>query len=189
MALMPIQAQAHLSGVQIDDFWLGALHPLITLVDALAILALGMLAGQSGEVAGLRVAATFAAMMGAGATASLYNIEGPWVGWITTGSLLVLGGLVALSMQLPLLLLLALAMISGFAHGMSIGLEIEDPIKPWQFIPGVAVAGFFGTFYAMFMVVKLKPWWTKIGVRVIGSWIAAVGLLLVALDSLKPAAV
>lgn len=186
LALVPLQAQAHLSGVKVGDFWLGVLHPLTNLVDALAVLGLGLLAGQSGEAAGLRVAGTYAGLMALGGFVALHGVGGAWVGWINLASLFIVGGLVALSLGLPRWLLIAMATIFGLSHGMANGAEMTAGVNAWLLLPGLAVSGFFAAFYAMFIVIKLTPWWTKIGVRVIGSWIAAIGLLVIALNILKP---
>lgn len=187
LALLPLHADAHLGGVKTDDFWLGVLHPLTTLENALAMLALGLLAGQNGEKAGLRVAGVFALAMTAGAVLGMLGLAGGWATWASLLSLIVLGGLVALALPLGLPLLIGLAALGGLAHGATNGAEIVPPVKPLLFIAGLTIAGFMATFYAMFVVLHLKPWWTRIGVRVAGSWIAANGLLVAALNSLgKP---
>ncbi len=179
----PLQAQAHLNSVDIGDFWLGVLHPLTTLEDALAILALGLLAGQCGERNGLKACGVFSLLLAVGALAAINGVAGAWVGWINLASLLLLGGFVALRWTPPPVLM-GLGTVFGLTHGIANGVEIVDPVKPWLFIPGLVTGGFFVTFYTMLAVVNLKPWWTQIGVRVIGSWIAAIGLLIIALDSL-----
>ncbi|GAC1632985.1 MAG: HupE/UreJ family protein [Nevskia sp.] len=183
--LVPAPAYAHLSGVKVDDFWLGLLHPLISLEDAAAFVALGLLAGQAGETKGLRTVATFCLGLGLGAMLGASGVQGPWVSGLDLASLILLGALVAIARELPLLLLLLLAAVFGLAHGLNNGIEAVPPVKPWLFALGLMAAGFFVPFYGMLLVTKLKPWWTKIGVRVVGSWIAATGLLVLALDFAK----
>ena len=56
-------------------------------------------------------------------------------------------------------------------------------IKPYLFIPGVGLAGLVVTGYGMIMtdyVLRRKVGWMTIAVRVAGSWIAAIGLLVLA---------
>src|SRR5262249_35858527 len=93
-------------------------------------------------------------------------------------SLLVLGPLVASDLPLPAWAVGALATGLGVAHGFTNGVAFA--------VGGAGVRGLLGIAAALFAVVALisasvialeRPW-KRIAVRVAGSWIAAVGLLL-----------
>jgi len=95
----------------------------------------------------------------------------------TAGVCLTLGGLVAADMKIPLGLTTALALLVGFldgamnraaAGGMSNGLG-------WL---GVGSAVFVLMALTASLIVPVRIPWLRIAVRVAGSWLAALGLLL-----------
>jgi urease accessory protein len=93
-------------------------------------------------------------------------------------SFLIPGALVAADLRMKPGAVAALVAILGFMHGWLNG-------EPMQLSPSSALA-LVGVISALFvvvalvatLVVSLKRPWTRIAVRVAGSWIAATGLLL-----------
>jgi urease accessory protein len=78
---------------------------------------------------------------------------------------------------------LALALVFGLSHGFANGTAVTPLVKPYLFIPGVGLAGLVVTGYGVIMtdyVQRRKVGWMTIAVRVAGSWIAAIGLLVLA---------
>jgi hypothetical protein len=60
---------------------------------------------------------------------------------------------------------------------------LTQPIKPYLFIPGLGLAGLMLSGYALIAVdwvLRQKYAWMRIAVRVLGSWIAAIGILVLA---------
>ena len=102
-------------------------------------------------------------------------------GWINLGSMAVLGLLVVVARPLPPILLVALSTVLGTTVGLANGAEIGGQVSPYRFIAGLGLAGLFVVSYAIGCVRALRPPWLQIGVRVFGSWIAAVGILVLAL--------
>ncbi len=97
----------------------------------------------------------------------------------TALSFLVLGGLVAADRPINVKVGVALAVALGLVHGQMNGAELGTG--------GLGVVGLLGTVGCLFVVVSLtagfvvsleRPW-TRIAVRVAGSWIVATGLLYV----------
>ncbi|HEY5929412.1 MAG TPA: HupE/UreJ family protein, partial [Burkholderiales bacterium] len=79
----------------------------------------------------------------------------------------------------------AIAVLFGLSHGFANGEGMTEGIKPYLFIPGVALAGLVVTAYGLIVtdwLLRRKAGWLKIAVRVAGSWIAAIGILVLAVS-------
>ena len=77
-------------------------------------------------------------------------------------------------------LLYALALLFGMSHGYANGAAITPNLSPAVFILGLVTAALLVLGYSMAgtaYLLRLKPAWLPIAVRVAGSWIAAVGIL------------
>jgi urease accessory protein len=178
-------AHAHSAAKGIGDFYAGALHPLTSLEHLLPFLAFGILAGQQGQKAE-PVLAAFAAALLAGATLSLWLPGTPWVSVANLASSVAFGGLVALARPLPAAPFYAIAIGFGLTHGFANGEGMAKGGKPYLFIPGVALAGLFVTAYGLIAtdwLLRRKTGWVTIALRVAGSWIAAIGILVLAVGS------
>jgi hydrogenase/urease accessory protein HupE len=89
----------------------------------------------------------------------------------------VLGLLVAADLKLSQKSFTAIVIVVGFVHGALNGIALKD---------GAGVLGLIGIMTTLFVivalvsafVVSLKQPWTRIVVRVAGSWMAAMGLLM-----------
>ena len=182
LALLPAGAHAHSSIKGVGDFYAGFLHPLTALEHVLPFLALGILCGQQGARAQAALPVFWVALM-LGATVALWVPGLPGVDFTNILSALILGGLIAAAFPLPSPVYLALALVFGLSHGYANGTAITPLVKPYLFIPGVGLAGLVVTGYGVIMtdyVLRRKIGWMTIAVRVAGSWIAAIGLLVLA---------
>ena len=177
LLLWPWCAEAHLVTTGLGPVYDGIGHLLVTPEDLLPVLALALFAGLRGAGAGRRV---------------LCVLPSAWlVGWcvgllahglpgfpIPALSLLILGTLVAADLRLPPPAVTVLAVGLGLVHGLLNGVAMQQA--------GAGVLGLLGLLAALFVlvtlvaacVVSLHQQWTRIAVRVAGSWIAAVGLLM-----------
>ena len=72
----------------------------------------------------------------------------------------------------------ALAVTLGLVHGGLNGASIAAAGREAGGLAGIAGAIFLLVALVSALVVSLKRPWTRIAVRVAGSWIAAIGLLL-----------
>ncbi len=180
LAALPATAHAH-AFPGAGDFYGGMLHMLSALETLTPTIALGMLAAQQGRDAAVRVLgiAPLALLAGAAIGAALGRV--PDLGVLELGAMLVLGVLVAGAWPLPRAALLALAAIVGLTLGFANGGEIGAGASIWRFAPGVAIGGLLVLAYTISAVRWLTAGWTRIAVRVAGSWIAAVGLMVLAL--------
>jgi hydrogenase/urease accessory protein HupE len=98
---------------------------------------------------------------------------------LTAISFLLLGGLVAADAQLSLRATTVIAGLLGLVHGYLNGAGMGQP--------GVGAVALLGLVFMVFVliafcaafVIRLRWLWTRIAVRVVGSWIVASGLLVV----------
>jgi urease accessory protein len=178
--LAPAAAHAHLVNARFGDFYAGLIHPVTALEHVFVFVAMGLLAGQQGPRGARWVLAGFAAALIPGVAAGLHTGAG-WVVYVNGVSFVAIGGLVALARRLPLALVAALAGLCGFTHGLANGAAVRPDMVAVNFVAGVVSAGVIVVSLGAGLVLGLHRPWTKIAVRVMGSWIAAIGLMTMAL--------
>jgi urease accessory protein len=185
-AIAATPAFAHSANPKIGGFYAGFIHPITALEHVLPFFVLGILSGQLGEERGRYMALVFPGAVVVGALGALWIPGIHSIGLINILSAVVFGALVASAWRMPPLLFYSTGIIFGFTHGYANGAAIGDKISPYYFIPGVAVAaavviayGMLGTEY----VLRLKVGWPRIAVRVAGSWVAAIGILVLSLSA------
>ena len=177
-------AHAHSAAKGIGDFYAGALHALTALEHMLPFLAMGIFAGQQGQKAE-PVLGVFCLALLVGAALALWIPGVPYLAVLNIGSAIVLGGLVALARPLPVAVFYAIAIVFGLSHGFANGEGMSEQTKPYLFIPGVALAGLVVTAYGLIVtdwLLRSKAAWLQIVIRVAGSWIAAIGILVLAVS-------
>ena len=171
------QAHAHLLETGLGPVYDGIAHFALTPEDLLPALALAVLAGLRGRDHARRVilvlplAWLLACLLGT----SMKISPSESLSWLP---LLVLGGLVAADVRLPIAATTALAAALGLFLGFSNGYVMAQA--------GPGVRGGIGIVGAVFVVTTLgaacavawQAGWLRIAWRVAGSWIAASGLLL-----------
>ena len=173
---VPAAADAHpMAGV--GDFYAGMLHPLTTVEHVLPLAALGLLAGQQPRGTTLRVIPAVPAALMAGAALALALPAPPGLQWITIGSMVALGLLVALAASLPPAIALAAAVLPAAAIGWANAAELGGQAAAVRFVPGVALAGLLVVIYGAGCVRGLRAPWMGMAFRVLGSWIAALGVM------------
>jgi urease accessory protein len=177
LLLWPWPAEAHLVTTGLGPVYDGIGHLLMTPEDVLPVLALALCAGLRGAGAGRRVL---------GVLPSAWLVGG-CVGLLTHGlpgfplpvlSLLILGTLVAADLRVPLPAVTALAVGLGLGHGVRNGVAMQQA--------GAGSLGLLGMLAALVVlvalvaagVVSLRQPWARMAVRVAGSWMAAIGLLM-----------
>lgn len=174
----PSIALAHLVTSGLGPFYDGALHLLLSPGDLLGLLAAAMLAGLCGAKAGrltvtaLPVAWFMAGLVGLNLPVTLQ------LPWLSVVSFVILGVTVALDPKLPPLAVALLATLFGMLHGLLNGSALAvvgaGPIALFGIVSMVSIAGLLVSAF----VVSLRPAWTRVAVRVAGSWVAAVGMLM-----------
>lgn len=162
--------------------FLGALlHPLFALDHAAAFFALGLLAGLQLTMTGRMVIGFALALFTSVVAAATWSLAPPHLTAINIASLPVLGGLVALARPLPSSLAIAVALFFGVTHGWENGGDIAADSNGWLSALGVVSAGLLLTVPAAGLARALSRGWPRVAVRVGGSWIAALGLMMLGL--------
>lgn len=180
--LHPAPALAH-GSLAVGDFYSGMLHPLLHFETLLPTLALALWSGQLGGRHSRRLPLTFLGAALLGTVAGILEIDFYLGSDSLRLSMLVLGLLVAAQGKLPAALALSLAFLFGLFEGQINTYDPETTIdRPLLFIAGVGSGLGLILFHVVTRVVRYRAFWVRIVVRVLGSWIAATGLLVLALE-------
>jgi hydrogenase/urease accessory protein HupE len=162
----------------LGPFYDGVSHFALTPEDLLPALALALLAGQRGaRVSRLALFALPSAWF-LGGLAGLTFAEIGDVPALTPLSFLALGGLVAAEARLRPRWVSALAVVFGLLHGCLNGSAMAQANLGALGLVGIVSTLFITVALAAAMVVGIRVPWGRVAVRVAGSWIVAIGLLL-----------
>ncbi len=178
VALCPAAARAHLNSTGMGPIYDGMAHFLMSPEDLVPVLALALFTGLRGASFGRRALFVLpgAWLLGGllGLAASAMN------GSAVMSSLwfLLLGGLLAADAKLSLPVTTALAVLLGLYHGYLNGTGMGASASAAVALLGLIFAVFVVVALVAALVVSLRAQWTRIAVRVAGSWITASGLLL-----------
>lgn len=162
---------------------LGALlHPLTALDHALAFGALGLYAGLQGLRSAYRIVIAFNLALLIGVLLPTLTATGVFtsLGMVNITSVVVLGALTALAVRLPISVAMALAVFFGLSHGLENGNDLSGVGWPSAF--GVFLAGITLTVPTAALAARLSSGYPRVAVRVAGSWIAAIGLMILGLQ-------
>jgi urease accessory protein len=152
------------------------LHFLLSPEDIVPVVALAMFAGLRGPEYGRRALFLLPASWFVGCL--LGGFASQPVSWLAAISFLLFGGLVPANAKLSLRVTTLLAVLFGLVHGGMNGAGVR-----WTGSICVVYAGLVGGIFILIalvsaLVIRLRPPWARIVVRVAGSWIVATGLLL-----------
>ncbi len=178
LLLLPLPARAHLVTTGLGPLYDGIGHVLMSPDDLLAALAMALLAGLNGKAAGRRALFLLPLAWAVGGLAG-FGVRAPVPpGTVAAASLLVLGILTAINRQLPAALVGSLAVALGLVHGWLNGTAIATGGREALGLIGIGAAVFVLVALVAAFVVSLGAPWARIVVRVAGSWVAAIGLLM-----------
>jgi urease accessory protein len=172
----PSHASAHLVTTGLGPVYDGIGHLVMTPEDLIPVLALAIFAGLRGPALGRRALFVLPLAWFVGGLFGVI-IEGLPTVPVAAISFLVLGVLVAADLNLSQKSFTAVVIGVGFVHGLFNGVALKE---------GAGVLGLIGIMVTLFVIVaiasafiiSLKQPWTRIVVRVSGSWVAAMGMLM-----------
>ena len=171
-------AHAHLINSGFGPFYDGMAHPLMSPEDLLPLAAVTLLAGLSGARYGRWLLATLPVAWIAGMTAG-WALTVPVIpSWISAATTALAGALVASDLRLPLAAVIGLGAIVGVPHGLANGTEIAASGSGLVAIAGTACCLAVIVSLLAGQATPLRAQWARLAVRISGSWIAAVGLLM-----------
>lgn len=171
-------AHAHLMNSGFGPFYDGIAHPLTSPEDLLPVAAVALLAGLSGARYGRWVLAALPATWTIGMIAG-WALGVPAIPfWATAAATALAGAAVAADSRLPLAAVLGLAAAVGALHGFANGTELTAAPRGLVAIAGTACCLAVIISLLAGQVTSLRAQWARLAVRVCGSWIAAIGLLM-----------
>jgi len=177
LVLFPKPAWAHLVTTGLGPVFDGIGHFFLTIEDMLPVLAITLFAGLRGRESGRGVLfALPVAWLAAGMLGLWLRVSPPEVASIV--SFIVCGGVLAANAPLPTTWVTGLAVLLGLVHGMINGAAMAEARLGLLGLLGVAISLFVVTALMSALVVSLSRPWMRIAVRVAGSWVVAMGLLL-----------
>ena len=176
--MCPLTAEAHLNSTGMGPLYDGLVHFVMSPEDFVPALALALLVGLRGAAYGRRALFTlptawlFGGLIGTGAAARIGSpvVSAVWF--------LLLGVLLASDAKLSLRAITALAVLLGVYNGYLNGTGMGQFDIAALALLGLAFTVFVLVALAAAFVVHLRAQWGRIAMRVVGSWIAASGLLM-----------
>jgi hypothetical protein len=167
-----------LGGNPMSGLIAGLLHPMAVPAHALTLLAAGLLVGQQGRI--VLPLAVFAVGVTAGLAAIAFAVRQTFAADVLLATAGSAGALVALAQPVPGVATL-LAGVSAVALGLDSPPQAISLIVAAQTLVGTGL----GAWLAFAVVVAGTRWlmrrWQGIGVRILGSWVAASAILVLAL--------
>lgn len=171
-------AQAHLMNSGFGPFYDGLAHPFVVAEDLIPVVALGLLAGLGGARRGRWVLFALTQSWAVGMAVGSVVVGPAAPVWWTGVGAIVLGALVAADRNLPLGVVAGLAAVVGGTHGFGNGRELAVATGGALAMAGIACALFALSSMLTGHVTSLKSSGARLVVRVAGSWVAAIGLLM-----------
>ncbi|MFD0892297.1 HupE/UreJ family protein [Luteolibacter ambystomatis] len=170
-------ANAHVITTGLGPLYDGATHLALSPEDCVPLVALGLFAGLRGPDAARRAFFVIPAAWLAGGWLGLSGGMAPAFP-IAAASFLVLGLLIATDCKMKPAWVAALAGLISATHAWLDGVAVRAEGGEHLGTLGGAITATVFFLLSAGLVLALKPGWTRIVVRVLGSWIAATGLLM-----------
>jgi len=170
---------AHLVNTGFGPFDDGLTHLFVTPEDLLPVIALALLAGLRGPRFGRAVLFALPVAWMVGSTIGLLLAPPITLSLAQTILTIALGLLLATESRLSLASADVLAILLGLLHGLLSGSEL--PKASWSSpisVVGVEVALFVAVSLLAGQASVVHVPWARVAVRVAGSWIVAIGLLM-----------
>ena len=140
LLLVPSSTAFAHPGHDVSGFAAGLMHPFSGLDHLLAMVAVGLWAAQGGGRKVWLLPVTFMVMLIVGSGIAMQWQSLPLVESGLAASVLALGLLIALSLQLPVMLSVAVTALFGLLHGYAHGLELPASAAPAEYALGFLAA-------------------------------------------------
>ena len=159
----------------------GVLHPLFVPAHALAIVGLGLLIAQQSPQWPWPASIAYCVGLAAGFVAIVAAMVPPEMNDALLASAIASSALIALARPLPQLLVSALSLVTGVA----IALDSPPHAISLRQANIILIGTFCGAVVLLLAVIgnslALRRNWQRLGVRIIGSWMAATAIMALAL--------
>jgi hydrogenase/urease accessory protein HupE len=178
VSFLSLSAHAHLTSTGMGPLYDGLMHFVLSPEDLVPAVGLALLCGLRGSQHSRVVLFVLPCAWLLGGLVGLAADVVSGSGAVSAAWFLLVGGLVAADAKLSVRAVVALAAALGLYHGFLNGTGTGHSISAMITVIGLVSAVFVLFALAAALVVQLRRHWARIAIRVIGSWIAASGLLL-----------
>jgi urease accessory protein len=182
LALTPTFADAHSPIQGLGTFYNYFLHPFVVPVHAMLLIASALMLGQQGRAGARTGLPALAVGVLCGEIASRWlTPDGAPLSALLVGSLVV-GGAVVLDRKLPV----ALSALMGALVGVAVGLDSSTDVLAFperiMAFTGLSAGVVYLALVISGLTVGAARGWQRVGVRIVGSWIVAASILVLALS-------
>ena len=157
----------------------GLIHPVLVPAHALALVALGLLISQQSQGKRLAPLMVFGMALTVALVAIAFSIGEIAAGKVLLASVAISGTLVALAFPVPILILGPLAAVTGAMIGLDSPPEVNSIGEAIVILIGIGLGGCIGLAFVVECASYLTRGWQQMGMRVLGSWIAASAMLII----------
>lgn len=178
-------ALAHPPPLGLRGFPGGLLHPLAVSAHVLAITGLGILIGQQMPRWGRAAPAGFIAALAVGLTAIALALVPRYAAEAVLGFALIAGVLTAVARPLPESAGCALAAAIGLSVALDSPPDVVSIREANFMLLGTGLSAAILLVVATFCASRLRRGWQRVGARILGSWIAASAMLVLALQFVR----
>jgi hydrogenase/urease accessory protein HupE len=167
----------HLANARFGDYYAGMFHLLSGIEYLMPVLALGLYSGQQEAVLTRKMLLSFVISLFVGVIVGFSLPEYTVFSLLCVLIFILLGALLALKKPMPVILAIALSATAGVLIGLPNGAAWRRGVMPINYLAGVLVTGGIIVLILAGLVVANEKKWQLIAVRVVGSWIAAIGIM------------
>jgi len=164
-----------------SDIANGAIHPFFNPAQIVVLLGLALLLGRQIplRVKGPLIVLAASSAIGLGLTLAGFSLGAPIP--VLTGIALFLGMLTAIGYGVPDAVILLLCVAAGVSLGLDSGVEKGEPVTIAKVMAGTWISLNLTILYLTLATSNAtgKPW-AVTGIRILGSWIVAISLLVLA---------
>ncbi|WP_405243388.1 HupE/UreJ family protein [Lentisalinibacter salinarum] len=184
LGVLPATAHAHSPVEGMNEFYNGVLHPLLVPAHVLLILATGLFLGQRGPRENRLALPAFLLAAAAGLALAGSPMAPDTVRALLLAGTMAIGLLIAVGRRAPLPLYPAAGAFAGLFLGLDSTPEALEGRERILALVGTGVGLNLWLIYACGIadLFSKKPW-QRIGLRILGSWVAASSLLVLALTA------
>ncbi|MEO4043562.1 HupE/UreJ family protein [Hoeflea sp. CAU 1731] len=173
-----VSARAHSPVAGVGEFYNGMLHPLLVPAQLVTLLALGLVVGQHAPKSSNIALPAFVFVL-----LAALAIPTPPVSEVTLLYLALACGLAAvLAFDAGAIGPAAFAVVVAAIIGNTVNADIPSEQSPWLLRAGSALGATLILIIFGGVAALLKSRWNGIATRVLGSWVAAVALMIIALS-------
>jgi len=159
----------------------GLAHPISTPAHVVALIGLGLIAGRNFLRAGAAIIGAFALGVAAGLGAIAWGVGETPASDVLLASAILCGLIAASGLTGPVSLAVPLALVSGLALGLDSPPESILLGEAVAMLIGTACGGIGALAMIAFVASTIARWRQRIILRVAGSWVAAIAILVLAL--------